>query len=74
MRLAGLEIAPGDPYGFYYDALIKTRLGQYDAAIQSLESAVAMGYPPKMLAGEPYLAELRSRNDFQNFQEKGERQ
>lgn len=61
----GLEIAPGDPYGFYYDALIKTRLGQFDAAIQSLESAVAMGYPSKMLAAEPYLAELRSRNDFQ---------
>ena len=63
----GLEIAPGDPYGFYYDALIKTRLGQYDAAIHSLESAVAMGYPSKMLAAEPYLAELRSRDDFQTL-------
>ena len=63
----GLEIMPGDPYGFYYDALIKTRLGQYDAAIHSLESAVAMGYPPRMLATEPYLAELRSRNDFQTL-------
>ena len=59
-----LEISPNDPYGYYYDALIKTRLGQYDAAIDALGFAVAMGYPSKMLTAEPYLEELRLRDDF----------
>lgn len=59
-----LEISPNDPYGYYYDALIKTRLGDYDAAIDALGFAVAMGYPSKMLTAEPYLEELRSRDDF----------
>ena len=59
-----LEISPNDPYGYYYDALIKTRLGEYDAAIDALGFAVAMGYPSKMLTAEPYLEKLRSRDDF----------
>ncbi len=32
-----LEIDPGDPYTYYYDALLKYRTGDVDAALGSLE-------------------------------------
>ncbi len=61
----GLAIAPKDPYGFYYDALISVRAGEYESALTSLHFAVDNGYPVNMLAAEPYLNELRSNREFQ---------
>lgn len=61
----GLEAAPMNPYGYYYDALIKTGLGQRDGALESLKQAIETGYPPNLLAVEPYLAELKGEPGFQ---------
>ncbi len=63
----GLTIAPTNPFGFYYDALIKTQLGDYSVAVDSLKAAIENGYPVTMLAAEPYLDELRSDDDFQSL-------
>ncbi len=61
----GLTIAPKDPYGFYYDALINVRAGEHESALTSLHLAVDNGYPANMLAAEPYLNELRGNPEFQ---------
>ncbi len=57
-------IAPNNPYVHYHSALIHSVDQDYDAAIDDLERAVAMGYPVKMLAVEPYLAELHDVAGF----------
>lgn len=61
---SGLEIEPGDPYGYYYDALIRYRSGDEDAALQSLQIALDKGYPVSLLVAEPYLGELRANEKF----------
>ena len=61
----GRKIAPMDPYGFYYDALISVRVGEHESALTSLHFAVDNGYPVNMLAAEPYLNELRGNPEFQ---------
>lgn len=61
----GLTIAPKDPYGFYYDALINVRAGEHESALTSLRMALDNGYPAKMLAVEPYLDDLRANPEFQ---------
>jgi tetratricopeptide (TPR) repeat protein/DNA-binding winged helix-turn-helix (wHTH) protein len=63
----GLVIAPTNPFGFYYAALIETQIGDYTAAVDSLNAAIENGYPVAMLAAEPYLDELRSYSDFQSL-------
>lgn len=60
----GLEIAPNDPYGLYYSALIEVRSGNHGAAIQVLQSALDNGYPANMLAVEPYLEDLEQDSKF----------
>ena len=61
----GLELAPNDPYGFYYDALIDVQAGEHENALDSLRLAVDNGYPTNMLAMEPYLEDLRGNRAFQ---------
>ena len=60
----GLDIAPNDPYGLYYRALIEVQAGNHEVALRALQSAVDNGYPAKMLAAEPYLEELRQKRKF----------
>ena len=60
-----LAISPEDPYSYYYKALIETRRGDNEAALDSLERAVDLGYPPVMLAAEPFLASLRNEPGFE---------
>jgi tetratricopeptide (TPR) repeat protein len=60
----GLEIDPGDPYGYYYDALIRYQTGDKEAALQSLQAALERGYPPGLLVAEPYLGDLRADDRF----------
>jgi tetratricopeptide (TPR) repeat protein len=60
----GLEIAPGDPFGHYYDALLDVQVGDYESALTSLQFAVDNGYPTNMLAVEPYLDKLRGNSVF----------
>jgi TolB-like protein/tetratricopeptide (TPR) repeat protein/DNA-binding winged helix-turn-helix (wHTH) protein len=61
----GMSIAPSDPYGFYYSALIDVQAGQHDPALNALRLAVDNGYPVTLLAAEPFLAELRNSDEFQ---------
>jgi tetratricopeptide (TPR) repeat protein/DNA-binding winged helix-turn-helix (wHTH) protein len=60
----GLEIDPGDPYGYYYDALIRFQSGDEEAALDSLEIALDKGYPAGLLVAEPYLGNLRANTRF----------
>ena len=59
-----LQASPNDPFVFYYDALIRARSGDRTGALDSLEQAVAAGYPRAMLAAEPYLEEFRDEARF----------
>jgi tetratricopeptide (TPR) repeat protein len=63
----GLNIAPNDPYGLYYRALIEVQAGNHDAALRALQSAVDNGYPAKMLAVEPYLEKLQQEPKFRRL-------
>jgi tetratricopeptide (TPR) repeat protein len=60
-----LPDSPNDPYGFYYDALIKNRSGDQSGALESLRTALDKGYPARMLVAEPFLGELRANEQFQ---------
>jgi hypothetical protein len=48
----------------YYSGLLKSADKDYEAAIDDFRSAVAAGYPIKMLAAEPFLIALRDSDDF----------
>jgi tetratricopeptide (TPR) repeat protein len=63
----GLEIAPNDPYGLYYSALIEVRDGNDRAAFRALQRALDNGFPSNLLAGEPYLEELRKERKFRRM-------
>jgi TolB-like protein/Tfp pilus assembly protein PilF/DNA-binding winged helix-turn-helix (wHTH) protein len=59
-----IKIAPSDPYGYYYLALLETKRGQKGPALHALELAVEKGYPTAMLAAEPYLDDLKNEERF----------
>jgi tetratricopeptide (TPR) repeat protein/DNA-binding winged helix-turn-helix (wHTH) protein len=63
----GLNIAPNDPYGLYYRALVEVQVGNYDSAMRALQGAVDSGYPARMLAVEPYLEELQQEPKFRRL-------
>ena len=62
-----LSIAANDPYSFYYDALIKNRSGDTNGALESLQTALQMGYPAEMLMAEPLLGDLRNQARFKSM-------
>ena len=53
-----LELAPGDPYAHYYSGLIWLREQDRERALDEFESALELGYPVQMLAGDPQLEPL----------------
>ncbi len=57
-------IAPSDPYVYYYDSLLKARRGDFATATEAIKVAVDLGYPIRMLAAEPYLADLHGELEF----------
>ena len=61
----GMSIARGDPYGFYYSALISVQAGRHDTALTALRLSVDNGYPVTLLAAEPFLADLKNNEEFQ---------
>ena len=63
MRRA-IESAPSNPYVHYYDALLKTKSGDDDAALDALSVALVNGYPRVMLVSEPLLADIRDTERF----------
>ena len=73
-----IRIAPSYPYGYYYLALLKTRLGDKEAALDALDAAIDKGYSKAMLAAEPYLIDLTEEDRFvalfQNTSDEKERE
>ena len=63
MRRA-IESAPDNPYVHYYDALLKTKSGNHDAALDSLSVALVNGFPSVMLVSEPLLTDIRDLERF----------
>ncbi|MGI9264360.1 MAG: tetratricopeptide repeat protein, partial [Gammaproteobacteria bacterium] len=59
-----IRLAPSDPYGYYYLALLETKRGRNEAALDALEIAVEKGYPTVMLESEPYLEDLKDNDSF----------
>jgi tetratricopeptide (TPR) repeat protein len=59
-----MELMPDDPYVYYYDGLIHNRDGNTSAALASLRTAVELGFPEVMLAGDANLANLRGDARF----------
>jgi tetratricopeptide (TPR) repeat protein/TolB-like protein/DNA-binding winged helix-turn-helix (wHTH) protein len=58
------ELTPGDPYVHFVSALVEIRAGDATTVYDDLQAAVAMGYPPKLLAAEPHLRHLRGQPEF----------
>lgn len=63
----GLDIAPNDPYGNYYAALIEVGSGNHEAALRALQGALDNGYPAKILAAEPHLEDLKKNRRFREM-------
>ncbi len=59
-----IDISSDDPYTHYYDALLKAKAGDVDAAVDAIMIAVEMGYPLKMLAAEPFLQDLTGNDRY----------
>ena len=60
----GLRVDPGDPYVYYYDAMIRYQTGDNEAALSSLSAALERGYPAGLLVAEPHLGDIRSDERF----------
>jgi len=58
------DMAPDDPYSYYYDGMVFLRAGDKQAAMTALEIAAEKGYPGELLGVEPHLAELRDEPRF----------
>ena len=59
-----IDLDPADPYSHYFDALVKLKAGDPEAAIDALELSVENGYPLAMLAAEPILEEIKDDRRF----------
>ena len=59
-----LQLAPNNPYVHYYDALLKTRSGDFDAALDALSVALVNDFPRAMLVAEPLLADLHDEGRY----------
>jgi len=57
-------IAPNNPYVHYYSGLMKSVEKDDEAAIEDIRIAVENGFPVKMLAAEPFLADYRESESF----------
>jgi tetratricopeptide (TPR) repeat protein len=65
LAASALATAPDDPRAHYMNALILARRGEVAAAIDSLETAAAMGYSLSLIAAEPHLRSVRNESRFQ---------
>ena len=59
-----IESTPSNPYVHYYDALLKAKSGDHDAALDALSVALVNGYPSVMLVSEPLLTDIRELERF----------
>ena len=61
------EVAPKDPYVHYFDALIEAHIDNRAAAISKLETAIRLGYPVAMVAGDTNFRALRNEPEFRTL-------
>jgi Flp pilus assembly protein TadD len=61
------ELAPDEPYSYYYDGMVFLRAGDKDAAIDALEIAAEKGFSRQLLGVEPHLEGLRNDARFANI-------
>lgn len=61
---AVLAEAPGDPYAYYYAALIHLEAGRNDAALEAIEQALALNYPVQHLRADPQFEALREDSTY----------
>jgi tetratricopeptide (TPR) repeat protein/DNA-binding winged helix-turn-helix (wHTH) protein len=62
--MEAMAIEPSDPYVHYIDALILTRAGQTEAALDALALAIESGHPRAIANAEPHLGRLRDEARF----------
>jgi TolB-like protein/Flp pilus assembly protein TadD/DNA-binding winged helix-turn-helix (wHTH) protein len=62
-----LQLNSDDPNVRYYAALIALQRGDQAAALDSLQRAVALGYPPRLVRAAPDFASLRSDARFREL-------
>jgi len=62
-----VELAPDDPYSYYYLGIVELRSGNSDSAMDAITRAAELGYSRVMLAAEPYLEPLRGRSEFSDL-------
>jgi tetratricopeptide (TPR) repeat protein/TolB-like protein/DNA-binding winged helix-turn-helix (wHTH) protein len=55
---------PDDPFAHFIAGLIHNRAGRTDSALDALETAIAQGYSPTILAVEPHLMSLKGNPRF----------
>ena len=48
----------------FYDAVIRSRLGQNQQALDALERAIELGYPVKEIANDPRFVDLKAEQRF----------
>jgi TolB-like protein/tetratricopeptide (TPR) repeat protein/DNA-binding winged helix-turn-helix (wHTH) protein len=57
-------LVPEDPYMHYIEGLILNKKGDTTTALTALKTAINLGYPKKLLAADPNLADLRQNSRF----------
>ncbi len=62
-----LKLIPDDPYAHYYNGLIHNRVGNNSQAFAALKTAVELGYPTALLAGDPNIENLRGDSRFRDI-------
>lgn len=58
------QLAPDDPYMYYYRALIETSLGRNEQALDEIAAAVVRGYPKELIKADP---EFKALHDLKRF-------
>ena len=69
IRISVAEGAEIDEVHFY-DAVIRSRLGQKQEALDALQRAIELGYPVKLIANDPRFVNISGEERFINLVEK----
>jgi len=58
------QLAPNDPYVYYYRSLIEASLDRNEQALDEIAAAVARGYPKELVKADPEFKALRDLERF----------
>jgi tetratricopeptide (TPR) repeat protein/DNA-binding winged helix-turn-helix (wHTH) protein len=59
------QAVPSDPVVFYVDAIIHSKMGDDESALNALRQAIKLGYAPRLLQNDPNFARLREDRRFE---------